>query len=162
MENNDFLITFKKIIRECNYDNTYKMAWAKALVEISTEIELDDDFINISLEDISKKYIKYYWNQTIFFDMVQGSNLNKIPVVLQIVKDLIEKYFEFIGDRKPERFERVEYLLEEQLKTCYSESIRKTVKAIKTDVSWRFIIINGESHEEIYRLIKSENRIIIH
>ena len=36
MENNFYNI-FKRIIRECNYDNTYKMAWAKALVEIATE-----------------------------------------------------------------------------------------------------------------------------
>ena len=37
--NNTFKL-FKQIIRESNYDNTYKMAWAKSLVEISTEIDL--------------------------------------------------------------------------------------------------------------------------
>ena len=161
MENIDFLTTFKKIIRECNYDNTYKMAWAKSLVEIATEISPKEEFITIYLNEIAKKYIKYYWNQTIFFDMVQGSNLNKIPIILQIVKELIEKYYTFIENRKPERFERVEYLLEEQLKNDYNESISKTEKALKSDVSWRFIFIDGENHEEIYRYIKDENKIII-
>ncbi len=161
MENNSFLYYFKKIIRECNYDNTYKMAWAKALVELATEIEVNSTYVEIPLEEISKKYIKYYWNQTIFFDMVQGSNLNKIPVVLQIVKELIERYYQFIENRKPERFERVEYILEEELREDYNDSIKRVVKAIKADVSWRFVIINGESHDEIYKYIKNDNKIII-
>ena len=44
MENNFYNI-FKRIIRECNYDNTYKMAWAKALVEIATESLYEDEII---------------------------------------------------------------------------------------------------------------------
>ncbi|MBR3512746.1 MAG: HNH endonuclease [Clostridia bacterium] len=161
MENNNFLSAFKRIIRECNYDNTYKMAWAKALVELAIENRNQEDFIDIPLKEIAKKYIKYYWNQTIFFDNVQGSSLNKIPVILQIVKELIEKYYNYIENRKPERFERVEYLLEEQLKQDYFDNINKVAKALKADVCWRFIIINGESHEEIYKYIKNENKIII-
>ena len=93
--------------------------------------------------------------------MVQGSNLNKIPVILQIVKELIKNYYSFIENKKSERFERVEYLLEEQLKADYYGSIQKVVKVLKADVSWRFIIINGESHEEIYKYVKEENKIII-
>ena len=29
--------SFKKIIRECNYDNTYKTAWGKSIVELSSK-----------------------------------------------------------------------------------------------------------------------------
>lgn len=38
MENN-FYKRFAKIVRECNYDNTYKMAWAKSLVEICSNVD---------------------------------------------------------------------------------------------------------------------------
>ena len=69
MENNFYNI-FKRIIREYNYDNTYKMAWAKSLVEIAIEREYDNEVVKIKLEDIAQKYIKYYWNQTIFFDLL--------------------------------------------------------------------------------------------
>src|SRR5699024_807249 len=103
---NDFYTIFKRIIRECNYDNTYKMAWAKALVEIAIENEFKEEFIDISLEEIAKKFIKYYWNQTIYFNLIQGSNLIKTPVILQKVKELIEEYFSYINSRKPDRFER--------------------------------------------------------
>ena len=60
---------FKQIIRESNYDNTYKMAWAKSLVELSSQLDLTDDNIKIAFSDIATKYVKYYWNQTIFFDL---------------------------------------------------------------------------------------------
>ena len=48
MEKNNFLLKFKKIIRECNYDNTYKMAMAKSLVEISLE-NTQNGLVQISL-----------------------------------------------------------------------------------------------------------------
>ena len=61
MENN-FYKLFKKIIRECNYTNTYKMAWAKALVEIAIENKDNKNVISIKLETIANKVLKYYWN----------------------------------------------------------------------------------------------------
>lgn len=91
------------------------MAWAKALVEIAIENELKKEFIDISLEEIAKKFIKYYWNQTIYFNLIKGSNLIKTPVILQKVKELIEEYFSYINSRKPDRFERVEYLINDKL-----------------------------------------------
>lgn len=158
---NNFYSVFKRIIRECNYDNTYKMAWAKSLVELSLEIQLEEMDIDINLSEIAEKFIKYYWNQTIFFDMVQGSNLTKIPTILQLVKKLIEEYFGYIGMRKPDRFERVEYLLKEKLCKEYNQTISNVVKVLKSDVSWRFICIDGVSHEEIYKYFKNENKIVI-
>lgn len=55
------------------------MAWAKAITEISLEIDYnnEDEYIEITLEKIAKKVLKYYWEQTIYFNLVQGSNPNK-------------------------------------------------------------------------------------
>lgn len=61
--------SFREIIKNCDYDNTYKMAWGKSLIEMSLELDLSKDKIIIRLEDIAEKYIKYYWNQIIFFDL---------------------------------------------------------------------------------------------
>ena len=55
---NKFYKRFTKIIRQCNYENTYKMAWAKALVELATDSTYEDDIVEIKLQDIAKKYIK--------------------------------------------------------------------------------------------------------
>ena len=107
MEDN-FYKLFKKIIRECNYTNTYKMAWAKSLIEIALEEKYEKNIIKIELKNTANKFIKYYWNQTIFFDLIQGSNLIETPLILQYIKKLINEYYNYTGTRKPERFERVE------------------------------------------------------
>lgn len=159
MENN-FYNLFKRIIRECNYDNTYKMAWAKALVEISLENDCDDELVKIELKDIAQKYVKYYWNQTIFFDLIQGSNLIKTPVILQNVKELIEMYYSEINTRKPDRFERTEEYLINNLNKEYLNCINKTAKNLKADVSWRFTFIDGENHKEIYEYEKGMEYLI--
>ena len=111
METNNFDRIFKKIIREGNITNTYKMAWAKALVEIACERTESKEFTTIELKEMAEKILKYYWNQTIFFDLIQGSNLKEIPLILQHVKELIKQYYNVKGERKPERFERIEEYL---------------------------------------------------
>ena len=159
---NKNFVLFKTIIRESNYDNTYKMAWAKSLVELSTELNLIDDELVITLEMIAKKYIKYYWNQTIFFDLIQGSNLLRPPVVVSIVKELIEEYFKFKKSRIPILFEKVEIELEnDELKYKYYNSINRVISVLKADVSWRFTFLNRKFHDEIYRYKKYDNELYI-
>ena len=108
MMDNKFYKRFTKIIRQCNYENTYKMAWAKSLVEICSTYSLEGETLVITLKDIAYKFFKYYWNQTIFFDLVQGSNPLKQPLIVSLVKEMIEKYFISISKRQPEVFEKVE------------------------------------------------------
>lgn len=160
MESN-FYNSFKSIIRECNYTNTYKMAWAKALVEISLEQTCDRDIIEIELNKIADKVVKYYWNQTIFFDLVQGSNLLETPLILQYVKKLINEYYFYSCKRKPERFERIEETLKNHMAKEYNECLQKTVKTLKADVSWRFIFVNGKNYDEIYKYNKGEGKLEI-
>lgn len=106
---NENLKLFKQIIKECNYDNTYKMAWAKSLVELSGECDLSQKIIEIRLYKISEKFLKYYWNQTIFFDLRQGSNPVKIPTIVSFTKDLINHYFEVNNTNNPILFEKVDF-----------------------------------------------------
>lgn len=160
MENN-FYNLFKRIIRECNYTNTYKMAWAKALVEISLEEEYKTDIISIDLQNIANKFIKYYWNQTIFFDLIQGSNLIEIPLILQYIKNLIRDYYSLMGTRKPDRFERIEEYIKVNMNEEYNDCLTKTIKTLKADVSWRFTFIDGKKHDEIYKYNKGDDKLEI-
>lgn len=148
---------FKQIIREFSYDNTYKVAWAKALVELSSELPIVGDEVEISLEQIARKYLKYYWNQTIFFDLIQGSNLQKSPEVVTTTKALIEAYYENVGNRKPELFERAESNLP---KKEYETALRKTTSTLKKDVSYRFLNLNGKKLD-VYRYNKGDSNLWI-
>ncbi|MEG1820834.1 MAG: HNH endonuclease signature motif containing protein [Malacoplasma sp.] len=158
--NNNYTL-FKQIIRESNYDNTYKMAWAKSLVELSTQLDFNDSSINISFDDIAKKYIKYYWNQTIFFNLKQGSNPLKPPLILTYVKDLIQLYFNNAQSNIPELFEKAETKFEMyNLMGHYNKLIEKTTKTLKRDVSWRFLFLNGKN-TQIYSYIRGNTFLII-
>ena len=73
---------FKKVIRECEYSNTYKMAWAKAIIELSNKcFDNGNEYSELSLFDIALKMFKYYWDQTIFFNLFQSAP-NQLPVIL--------------------------------------------------------------------------------
>ena len=146
MMDNKFYKRFTKIIRQCNYDNTYKMAWAKSLVEICSTSTLEGETLVITLKDIAYKFFKYYWNQTIFFDLVQGSNPLKQPLIVSLVKEMIEKYFISISKRQPEVFEKVEDKFEYlNLQKEYIKTINKITQVLKKDVSWRFDKIEDDS-----------------
>lgn len=135
----NYIDNWIKIIKDCSFDNTYKMAWAKSIIEISCEAEQTNSIVLISFEEISKKYIKYYWNQTIYFDLIQGSNLKKIPGVMKIIKEFIKEYYDKKGNCKPEKFEKIETQLNKlELMDKYQKSIKQISRILKQDVSWRF------------------------
>ena len=140
---------FKKIIRECNYDNTYKMALAKSFVELSLK-EYDAGPVIFTNRDLAYMFLKYYWNQTIFFDLVQGSNLKKPPEIYQHTKKLIEQYYESIGSRKPERYEKAETYLSDHLAKEWNDAMDDIASTICKDVAWRFLNMGNGKISDIY------------
>lgn len=61
---NDWL----NIIENMNNDNTYKLAWGRAILECINDNSYTEssDRCVILFDDISKCMIKYYWNQMFF------------------------------------------------------------------------------------------------
>ncbi len=161
--NNTFLNNWYNILRNCNYDNTYKMAWAKAIVEIALETDYSNivEMHEITLEEIAYKIIKYYWNQTIFFNLIQGSNPLKPPKILTLTKELIDKY-QSLETRQPIRFERVHHLLVNDVVLCkhYGSTIKKIITALKADVSYRFLNLGGKKFG-IYQYEKGDASLFI-
>lgn len=153
---------FKQIVREGNYDNTYKMAWARSLVEIASEVSLDGDSEIITLKQIAEKFIKYYWDQTIFFDLIQGSNPKKPPVILTLVKNLISEYYKLVENKMPELFGKiVDSILRKGLSDKYNKTVGQVASVLKNDVSWRFLFLNDKYHDEIYAYNKGDDALVI-
>lgn len=153
--------SFREIIKNCDYDNTYKMAWGKSLIEISLELDLSKDKVIIRLEDIAEKYIKYYWNQIIFFDLKQATNSNKIPTIIVIIKELIDKYYEYTNEMilEAKKISRVTFKKLNLLKE-YDDTIKSITKVLKQDVSWRFLLLDGKN-TNIYDYVKGNDYIQI-
>ncbi len=144
----DYINLWLDIIENMNNDNTYKLAWGRALIEIIYEHKEEDCELVIPFVAIAEKMLKYYWNQTYFFNLKQSPG--KKPVVVQET----EKCIEFVKNKRksniPVWFDRAQ----EDLMTdpsFYAKRITKIAKTLKHDVSWRFKKVNKEEHD-IYRL----------
>jgi len=156
-----FLDKWLNIIRNCNVDNTYKMAWAKAITEISLEIDYnnENESIEITFEQIAKKVLKYYWEQTIYFNLIQGSNPNKPPKILSLTKELIDKYQEKVGSKQPVKFYKS--MVETVCKADYERRISRIVTVLKQDVSYRFLNLGSENTEDVYIYNRGDDKLVI-
>ena len=135
-----------EVIKNCSVSNTYKMGWGKSIVECCFE---DDSEEVIHFDEISMKMFKYYWNQTIFFDLQQGSNPNKPPTFVSYVKSKIEEYHSKYGFQ-PKEFERIEDKVDVDLK--YLNRI------LTENVSYRFLEV-GSKEYDLYELNTKERTI---
>jgi hypothetical protein len=144
-----FLSDLTHVIRNGDMENTYKMAWARSIVESCV---LEPTREKFSFDTLSKKIFGYYWNQTIFFDLEQCANTRKRPVVHQIVKDEVD-FFRAVHGSKPAYFSRVEHNL--------SVPAEKISKALTKDVCWRFLKVGGNDYD-LYDLDRKNRTILIH
>ena len=76
--------------------------------------EDSDEFI--MFDRISLKIFKYYWNQTIFFDLQQGSNSIQPPTFISYVKYKSEESQSQYGLQLT-AFERIEKTVDIDIKT---------------------------------------------
>jgi len=121
---------FNSILTKGKKDNTYKFALAKFLVDYS--YELDESICkykkrNNNVETIefsipAKAFLKYYWNQICKYKIKQNYNLDKLPLIVQIIhnifgEDYIPDEFESMDKKKIAEAER------EITRKCFSEVI---------------------------------------
>lgn len=138
---NDWL----EIIENMHNDNTYKLAWSRAILEcIHNNNYIEDRKAYISIDEISKCMLKYYWNQLFFFNLKQSSNDKKPPIICQLTNSLIEEYKKITNSIIPVWYDKG---IEEIKKNpnFYNKIIKQTSKVLPNDVSWRFKMINGNT-----------------
>jgi hypothetical protein len=151
---NSYIKDWFQVIKNCSVDNTYKMGWSKSIIECC--IETPNEHI-ISFDRISLKMFKYYWNQTIFFDLQQSPNPIKPPELYTYVKEVIGRYQKEYGF-KPVLFNKIEDKL--------IVDIKKVNKILKSNVCYRFLSVSGKQYNlydlDIQNLtIKIHNPIIL-
>ncbi|KKI91800.1 HNH endonuclease [Bacillus sp. SA1-12] len=155
----DYIKQWHNLISNCSYDNTYKMVWSKALVELTLNVSdsTNEDTVVFDFNDIAKLCLKYYWNQTIYFDLIQSPNLKKPPEIISFTKELIKEFFNKKGTVQPIRFEKIDFTVY-KLTDKYEVTIKRIAKTLKQDVCWRFKNLERKTYE-IYTLDKTEGKI---
>lgn len=152
---NDWL----EIIENMNTDNTYKLAWGRALIECITlgHCYEDNAKVIIEFDEISKCMMKYYWNQLFFFKLKQAPYKDKLPVICKDVNMLIDAYKNKNKTTIPIWFNEDEMLkLDNDL---YNKMIKHISKTLHENVSWRFKNVSNKVLE-IYEYDKANSRII--
>lgn len=152
---NDYIKQWIEIIENMNNDNTYKLAWGRALLELIVELEYIQEINVFNFTDIAKKMLKYYWNQIYFFQLKQSPS--RKPVIVQETEKCIEYVKEKRKSNIPIWFDRGEEYLKES-GDFYEKRIKKIVATLPNDVSWRFKNVNGKTLE-IYELDKKTKKV---
>lgn len=135
----EYINNWFHVIETMQNENTYKLAWGRALVEcIYHDIySVEDNKIKISLNDIAFCMLKYYWNQIFFFNLRQSPKRvdKRQPVIVQATNELIDKYKQTVGNNSPVWFDKVGLTIK---KKDIEKTIIKIVSVLPNDVSWRF------------------------
>lgn len=153
------------VIENMNNDNTYKLAWGRAIIECiyTDKCYQDEDGLEVSIKliDIAECMLKYYWNQLFFFNLKQSPNNKKPPIICQLTNKLIEEYINITGSKIPVWFDKAKEAFDNHL-DIYNKILKKIANVLPNDVSWRFKIINKESLPLYkYDNIKREDKITL-
>ena len=111
------------------------MAWIRSLVEISVR---QPKRKNIHFSDLSPLIFKYYWNQSIYFNLNQGPNPLKKPEIHQIVLEEIKKYQDQYN-YQPLFFSRIQNKI--------NVDVNKINGILTQDVSWRFPKLGNKEYD---------------
>lgn len=99
MENEEFAYYFNSVLTKGRKDNTYKFALARFLIDYAHG--LDDSFIRVKIEKDEKEIIrystiaklKYYWHQICKYKIRQNYNMEKLPLIVQILQEIFGKEY---------------------------------------------------------------------
>jgi 5-methylcytosine-specific restriction endonuclease McrA len=132
--NSNFDELFMTIINptQSSKDSTYKFAFARFLIEYST----NSNQINVKFSTIAEYFLKYYWvqecrsklNQSSFKVMKSGEKKVKKTIISKIITD------EFGGDIYPEGYNEIAGKYPSKIKKCINEIEKKCFQ----DVTYAF------------------------
>ena len=141
---NEYIKYWLRVIEGMQNDNTYKLAWGRAIVEICSFSGNTEDDLVISFIDIAELVLKYYWNQTFFFRLAQGPK-NHIPKIQKITEELIQHYQTTSQSAIPDWFEKAKPILTSDSR-FYNRELMKIANTLKQDVCWRFQMVARETY----------------
>lgn len=157
----NYIRDWLQIIEEMNNDNTYKLAWGRAIIECNIEetYEERNNIRIIKFDDISLKMLKYYWNQCFYFNLKQSPYEDKKPVIQSITEELINIYKEYSYTTIPVWFNVAYDFFINKRKELFLNRIKKISNVLHQNVSYRFLNVNNKKLE-VYNYSKDVGSLI--
>jgi len=88
---------FVAILTKGKKDNTYKFALARFLLDYSRRQHQGmvgkalrtNSGVEISYDEISSEFLRYYWHQECMYKIRQNAHLNKPPAIISVIRDQV-------------------------------------------------------------------------
>lgn len=137
----EYILKFISVIESIEQDNTYKVAFARAILECIEleEYEQQGDDIVIYQYNLVQKIMKYYWNLIAFFDLSQGPS----SILEARIQEIKEEFYQNTTITYPVWYDKVETFLkrnpirfERQVKkfiTIFNKGVASKFKATRYD-----------------------------
>jgi hypothetical protein len=155
-----YLQDWVSVLQGMSNDNTYKLAWGRAIIEsiLLSETDENSELYSLDFSLIAEKILKYYWNQIFFFGLRQSPSAQNPPVIYSITINLISFYKQETNSSLPIWYNQAMTFFH-QNERVYSQAIRKIVSRLRVDVCWRFLLANGQQYK-LYELDERKMRIV--
>jgi len=139
---------FVEIIESIENDNTYKTAWARAILECvkNEEYEKQGDDIVVYHYDLVQKLMKYYWNQIAFFDLSQGPS----SVLETRIDEIKTEFYSTTRIKYPVWYDKIESFLKRN-PVRLERQIKKFITLVNKGVAAKFEKVNSKRYD-IYEL----------
>ena len=144
-----YINNFITIIQEIENDNTYKTAWAKALLECinNEEYEIQEDLYVIYHYELVQKIMKYYWNQISFFHLDQGPS----SVLEARIEEIEQDFIQNTNINYPVWYDKIESFLKRN-PVRFERQIKKFITIFNKGVAAKFEKVNSKVKFDVYEL----------
>ena len=145
----NYINDFIKVIQSVENDNTYKTAWARAILEClnNDEYEIQGDMYVVYHYELVQKIMKYYWNQIGFFKLSQGPSSILEARIEEIKNDFIEN----TRIDYPVWYDKVESFLKRN-PIRFERQVKKFITIVNKGVAAKFEKIDTKTKVELYDL----------
>ncbi|MFZ5649577.1 MAG: HNH endonuclease [Bacillota bacterium] len=154
----NFINTLLGTIRNCSTRHTYDTAWARAVVEFLEGVRIgpEKSEVPVNIKDTAASMIRYYWDQTVYFGLLQGPNPLKQPEVVRRVQSLISEYYKNSRPMEPVPFQKT--VFNPRLREMLDDHIHTAAEILKNDVIPRYIH-KGHGHDQFIKYHKGEDYV---
>lgn len=142
---NDFI----KVIQSVENDNTYKTAWARAILECvnNEEYEIQGESYVVYHYELVQKVIRYYWNQIGFFKLSQGPS----SVLESRIEEIKTDFEENTNIKYPVWYDKIESFLKRN-PIRFERQVKKFITIVNKGVAAKFERIDTKQRVELYDL----------
>ena len=140
----DYLNKFIAVVQSVEQDNTYKLAFARAVLECIEKDEMEEQVDQVVLyqNNLVQKIMKYYWNQIAFFQLSQGPS----SVLENRIQEIYEEFYAHVNVSYLVWYDKVELFLK-RIPQRFERQIKKFITMFHKGVAGKFKVSRTDKLE---------------